>query len=45
MVRNKREVVGVVSSVGKRVKRVWDAMGQVGCCVRRHHSIGTVVKK
>ena len=36
----------MVRSMGvKRVKRMGEAMGQVGCRVRCRHSIGTTVKK
>ena len=45
MVRYKREVKGMVRSVGKWVKRMGEAMGQVCRCVGRCHSIGTAVKK
>ena len=45
MVRHKREVKGMVRSVGKWVKRMGEAVGQVCRCVRRCHSIGTAVKK
>ena len=41
MMRNRRKGKWMVSSMGKWVEGVGKAVGQVGCCVSRCHSIRT----
>ena len=41
MMRNRRKGKWMVSSMGKWVEGVGKAVGQVGCCVGRRHSIWT----